>query len=88
MMKLLFVGLLGTAALLGTGCASACEKASDQMERKFKACGVAYTDPNSADTECTDTQGQDTEKLADCIDALDCAEVKSGTGLLACATAP
>ncbi len=89
MKKLLFAGLLGAAAVLGTGCADACEKASDKVESKFKDCDVEYTkNEDGEDVECTEELGNASEKLADCIDKLDCAKVKDGTGLLSCATAP
>lgn len=87
MKKLLFAGLLGTAALFATGCSDACEKAANTVEDKFEECDIETTGGDGdedEDFECTDAAAEAAEKLADCIEKASCDDVKSGAYITKC----
>ena len=86
MKKLLFAGLLGTAALFATGCSDACEKAANTIEDKFEECDIETTGggEEGEDVECTDELADAAEKLADCIEKATCDDVKSGAYITKC----
>ncbi len=87
MKKLLFAGLLGTAAFFATGCSNACEKAASTIEDKFEECDIETTgggDGDGEEAECTDAAAEASEKLADCIEKATCEDVKSGAYITKC----
>jgi hypothetical protein len=86
MKKLLFAGLLGSAALFATGCSDACEKAANTIEDKFEECDIETTGDGDGDSdaECTDEAAEAAEALADCIEKATCDDVKSGAYLTKC----
>lgn len=86
MKKIVFAGLLSVAAILGTGCADACEKAANRIEDKQKECGLtpASSDGDGTEAECTDAASTASEKLADCIEKAACDKVKDGTWITTC----
>jgi hypothetical protein len=85
MKKLLFAGLLGSAALFSTGCADACENATDRLRDRQEECGMTVPDTDDDSTsECTDAGADALEKLADCAEAATCEKVKDSSYLLTC----
>ena len=87
MKKLLFAGLLGSAALFSTGCADACEKAANRLADRQEECGVTLPDDDGdsdGDGECTDAGANALEKLADCAEAATCEKVKDNSYLISC----
>ncbi|MDC0707049.1 hypothetical protein POL68_01060 [Stigmatella sp. ncwal1] len=82
MKKLLVASLLGVAAVLGTGCSDACEKAGSALKDKYKECGITYSDGDGnteTDTECSDEAADADENLADCIEKASCDAMRDGT---------
>lgn len=84
MKKLVFAGLLGAAALFSTGCANACEKAASRIEDRLKECGLNVEEGEGEAQECTDTEADTQEKLADCAEKADCESVRTGGWLFTC----
>ncbi|ADO71777.1 hypothetical protein [Stigmatella aurantiaca] len=87
MKKLLAAGLLGLAALLGTGCSDACEKAGSALKDKYKECGIPYSDGDGnaeTDTECTDEAADADKTLAECIEKASCDAMRDGTYTTEC----
>jgi protein involved in sex pheromone biosynthesis len=86
-MKKLMVAGLVAASVLFTGCSNACEKAADTITDKYKECGIQTTttgNGNGETSECTEAQGNASEKLADCIEKSTCDDIKAGTYLTKC----
>jgi hypothetical protein len=75
-LRAIFVSLvLASAALWGCG-KNACEEACDKM----KECGVT-----GSTTSCSGDCPADSEKMAKCISALSCEDMKDMTKLAQCA---
>lgn len=85
MKTIVLVGLLGTAALLTSGCADACERAANRLEDRLRECGLKVEEGQSDDNrECTESAATTAEKLAECAERATCDSVKTGAWITTC----
>jgi len=86
MKKLLFAGLLGSAALFSTGCANACDKATSTIESKYTECDIEFASGGDDEPECTEARANQEEKKAECIEKGTCAQLRDANYVLSCST--
>jgi len=82
-MKRVWIGvtLLAFASVLGLGCGNSCDNARDRFAARYAECEIGIQQQpsgseGSGDAQCTDTDGQYLDCLADCAESATCEALK------------